>query len=151
MRAWPPVRRTERRKYRKMHCQEFWDSCAQNKTSVRKEDKHPTWNTAPARGVIKRGVPGLGPWARSKTGPSPARTSYLHGSTRLAQVSKSSVERRKKKQEERRNRKKKEETERTKEKGERRKEKEGRRKKQKEEGEEVRRKKKKEERSKNQE
>ena len=33
MRAWRPVRRRERRKYRKMHFQEFWDSCAQNKTS----------------------------------------------------------------------------------------------------------------------
>ena len=28
-----PVRRTRRRKYQKMDCQEFWDSCAQNKTS----------------------------------------------------------------------------------------------------------------------
>ena len=28
-----PVRRTRRRKSKKMHCQEFWDSCAQNKTS----------------------------------------------------------------------------------------------------------------------
>ena len=33
MRAWPPVRRTKRRKSRKMHFQEFWDSCAQNKTA----------------------------------------------------------------------------------------------------------------------
>ena len=33
MRAWSPVRRSERRKSRKMHFQEFWDSCAQNKTS----------------------------------------------------------------------------------------------------------------------
>ena len=28
-----PVRRTNRRKSQKMHFQEFWDSCAQNKTS----------------------------------------------------------------------------------------------------------------------
>ena len=28
-----PVRRTNRRKSKKMHVQEFWDSCAQNKTS----------------------------------------------------------------------------------------------------------------------
>ena len=28
-----PVRRTRRRKSQKMHFQEFWDSCAQNKTS----------------------------------------------------------------------------------------------------------------------
>ena len=28
-----PVRRTKRQKYQQMHFQEFWDSCAQNKTS----------------------------------------------------------------------------------------------------------------------
>ena len=28
-----PVRRAERRKSQKLHIQEFWDSCAQNKTS----------------------------------------------------------------------------------------------------------------------
>ena len=77
-------------------------------------------NTAPARSVSKKGVPGLGPWARSRTGPGPARTSYLHGSTRLARVYKSSVERKKKKEEERR-----------KNKEESRKKKEGRKKKKK--------------------
>ena len=97
------------------------------KTSARKEDKHPTLNTVPARSVIKKGVPGLGPWARSRTGPGPACMSYLHGSTRLAMVYKSSVEEeRRKRKEERRNRK--EKGERRKEKGERRKKKEERRK-----------------------
>ena len=33
MRAWPPVRRSESRKSRKMHFQKFWDSCAQNNTA----------------------------------------------------------------------------------------------------------------------
>ena len=54
--------------------------------------------------LLKRGA-GLGPWARSRAGPSPVRTSYLQRSTRLAWVYKSSVERREKK-EERRERKK---------------------------------------------
>ena len=61
------------------------------KTSARKVDKRPTLNTAPARSVIKKRGPGPGPWARSRTGPGPARTSYLHGSTRLAWVYKSSM------------------------------------------------------------
>ena len=36
-------------------------------------------------------VPGLGPWAWSRAGPGPARTSYLHGSRSQAWVYKSSV------------------------------------------------------------
>ena len=39
--------------------------------------------------LLKKG-PGLGPWARSRAGPGPARTSYLHRSTRLAWVYKTS-------------------------------------------------------------
>ena len=56
------------------------------KTSARKVDKHPTLNSAPASSVIKKKGPGLGPWAWSRARPSPARTSYWHGSTRLAWV-----------------------------------------------------------------
>ena len=86
------------------------------KTSARKVDKHPTLNTAPARSVIKKRGPSPGPWARSRARPGPARTSYLHRSTRPAWVYKSSMERREKKEE--RRKKKKAETERRKEKEE---------------------------------
>ena len=59
-----------------------------HKSSGRKVDKHPTLNSAPTRSVIKRGNPGLGPWAWSRTRPGPVRVSYLHGS---ASVCKSRV------------------------------------------------------------
>ena len=61
------------------------------KTSARKVDRHSTLNSAPTRSAIKKGGLGLGPWARSRPRPGPARTSYLHGSTRLAWVYKSSM------------------------------------------------------------
>ena len=62
------------------------------KTTARKEDKHPTLNTAPARSVIKKGGPARAPGPRP--GPGPAQRARhtcmglldLPGSIRLAWV-----------------------------------------------------------------